>query len=440
MEGNNTITRAELAGLEAATYHPALQHPQQHQLTDSASSLWQVHRALFRPYTLTFHPHRLMIQHITKGLLDRIQLGHNFLIGKVKAHIGVRGNEKADRLAKKAAEGKSLNYLSPMQDQPFHSLWWPHRCRTDSEIWQPQYPLKQCKRRSMGSMHGSRPKGIYQQAWEGLAMHMEPGSKAYIHAGSIPGAWRKAVMKFWNGCLYNQKIAFRLGHSMTDKCPLCGQPDSAGHMLGECKGHPHITGLRIQRHHSTVGRLAALLQHSDNPAVRRACLIVDGGKEANQDSDLGCRIPEWILPSVAENDRLKMRPDILCITAPEKHVPILNGLHDKQALKDYGRVHILEVGYHGDTFYLENRQRKLQQHTQLCKELDKEGWTVVPPDPILFGHGGTTYQEVRHTLHHKYQIPNTHINSFMKKTQRQAAHKVFQLVQARRTIERKQDS
>jgi hypothetical protein len=232
------------------------------------------------------------------------------------------------------------------------------------------------------------------------------------------------------------KIAKRLGHSATDMCPLCKHPDSAGHLLGECAGHKTITGLRIARHNETVQSLAALLTHSTEPAIRRGCIVIDGGKEAVQDSDLGCRIPDWVLPNTKEEIRLLYRPDILCISAPEHLVPCINGELDRKALKLHGTVYILEVGYHGDTFHVDCKNRKEAQHADLRKALQAEGWTTLTPDPILFGHGGTTFKSTRQTLTDKYKIPKRDVQRFIASTQRRAAHKAHQLVQTRRALEK----
>jgi hypothetical protein len=207
-------------------------------------------------------------------------------------------------------------------------------------------------------------------------------------------------------------------------------------MLGECAGHKDITGLRIQRHNETVKRLAHLLTSSAEPAIRRACLIVDGGKEVVVDTDLGCRIPAWVLPDMAEADRLKLRPDIMCISAPEATVSSMHGELNREELKQFGTVYILEVGYHGDTFYEDCKARKLLQHTTLVEELTKAGWTTLSPDPVLFGHGGTVFNSTKATLQDKYKIPKVETQKFLRGTQVRAAQKVFQLVQARRALER----
>jgi ribonuclease HI len=433
-----TINRAELAGLEGALTHPDLQLPLLHILMDSACSLSQVHRSLHKPHTLRFHPHREMLLHILTILVQKAKAGQKIILRKVKAHIGVKGNERADCLARRAAAGQKVTHVSPRHTDPFASLWWP--CRQDKEgsTWQQEYPLKRCCRAKQGLMGSRKAPGVYQMAWQALAEHMDPLCKSFIHAPHIPFQWRKTTIKGWHGCIYNMKHAKRMGHSHTEACPLCGRPDSVGHLLGECSGHKEITGLRIARHNDTVHSLAALLTTSTQGAIRRGCLIVDGGKEALQDEDLGCRIPDWVLPHVPEAERRLYRPDIMCIAAPEGLVPCVNGELDRGALKEYGKVYILEVGFHGDTFHLDCRNRKEAQHNKLKEALEAEGWTTLPPDPILFGHGGTTFTEVRKTLTDKYHIPKSEVQRFMAHTQRRAAQKAHQLVQTRRRLERVQ--
>ena len=67
---------------------------------------------------------------------------------------------------------------------------------------------------------------------------------------------RNLVLKARWGHLWNRKLAHRYGRAASPNCPLCGQPDSAGHLLGGGQPHlctdPAVVRMRIARHDEAV--------------------------------------------------------------------------------------------------------------------------------------------------------------------------------------------
>ena len=99
----NTILRAELAAI-----HQALivfrDIPTFKCLTDSLTSLQQLQTVLTRPQEVSYYPHHVVLHAIVEDeIVARDTKGFVTHIRKVRAHVGVRGNEQlADVTAAKS--------------------------------------------------------------------------------------------------------------------------------------------------------------------------------------------------------------------------------------------------------------------------------------------------------------------------------------------------
>ncbi len=95
----NTVNRAKLAAIQAALAQPCPVTI----LTDSATIIHQITNILDNPTRFRVHNHKLMLVRIAHDMLYRAAQGHATHNYKVRAHIGVKGNEIADAAAKIAA-------------------------------------------------------------------------------------------------------------------------------------------------------------------------------------------------------------------------------------------------------------------------------------------------------------------------------------------------
>jgi hypothetical protein len=205
--------------------------------------------------------------------------------------------------------------------------------------------------------------------------------------------------------------------------------DSAGHLLGECP-HDHIKGYHCQRHDNTVHRICKLLRLSKDPSICRSLLQADAkASHGKLLEGLESELPAWLLPNLSQTDRQKLRPDILCMALDSKHN--IEGEDYLQVIKQHATFHLLEVGYGGDTFYLQNLDRKQQQHTRLVQLLRQEGWRVSQPDILLFDHAGSLYTSTKDILSNKFHIPPSLLTKFFAKTQKEAAYIAHHIVVAR---------
>ena len=108
------------------------------------------------------------------------------------------------------------------------------------------------------------------------------------------------------------------------------------------------------------------------------------------------RLPQWMLPTLPETIRLRLRPDILIVHGLTQHsfchtfrIPLEQlDLVTLAAVQRSCTVHIIEVGYTSDASFHDSLSRKRAQHNLLVHYLQFAGWTVsssspFPPHPVL---------------------------------------------------------
>ena len=69
-------------------------------LTDSQVTLYSIKKAITQPASCWLNTHEPLLRDIVNRLKDLTDAGHHIHLGKVKAHMGVRGNILADAAAK----------------------------------------------------------------------------------------------------------------------------------------------------------------------------------------------------------------------------------------------------------------------------------------------------------------------------------------------------
>ena len=95
----NTIMRAELAAIYAVLLHPSNATRECTIATDSKAYMQAIHKQIHCPMGNQTNTHVVLLKAITVILLERAQHGLSTTIIKVKSHIGIIGNEMADKLA-----------------------------------------------------------------------------------------------------------------------------------------------------------------------------------------------------------------------------------------------------------------------------------------------------------------------------------------------------
>ena len=111
-----TVCRAELVALYGTLQHKCQDPAPLKILTDSQTSLDLIKKALDFPAAHKLHKHQAILIAIADYIKQRNDSGLITSIGKVRAHIGVHGNEMADQAAKAVATGVTVHghiFISP---------------------------------------------------------------------------------------------------------------------------------------------------------------------------------------------------------------------------------------------------------------------------------------------------------------------------------------
>ena len=246
--------------------------------------------------------------------------------------------------------------------------------------------------------------GVYATAWRDTYDHPDGALTAESNAfwNKVPEAAVRSRFRFAWGQFYNAKLATRYGRPLRTggrepsdgNCPLCGLPDSCGHILGGCK-HRQLRAMYIARHNHAVRKVAAALcKHTDAAyTVLDACRADELGTHG-ADSN---RVPEFLLPLAPEAERRRMRPDILRVQGLPP-APTPEQIAGACAAKHMHAISIVEVGYTSDTQWQEKLRQKEGQHAELTAALREAGWTAECL-VILLGRTGTVYKRDLAALH-----------------------------------------
>ncbi|KAJ9508233.1 hypothetical protein QJQ45_030453, partial [Haematococcus lacustris] len=368
---SNTINKAELTAI-----HAALTAGAKRIATDSLCSIYQIRRALANPMSLITHRHNDILTAIATLIIDSPVTIHFY---KVRAHSGIIGNEGADALAKHAALHPELANTPAYHPttRKETNTWLSNEA--DGEI---PAPLPDCRQSVRAHMHRKHKLGLANQDSIYYLMSQEitkvaapgAGERVMTDAHISTHAQRTALL-YRTGGLYNQKLALRWKRATDDRCPLCGEADSATHLLSGCSETLPL----VQERHNGAGRL--IVKAISKGTLGGYIRFADTGsweKGAKENLDL----PNDTLHTTLRALGLKTaatknttRPDILMVTPPAKA---------GKSGKVTERVTIIEIKYCSDSRWTDQLDRALNQHTNLAQTLRKEGH-MVEIRPILLG-------------------------------------------------------
>jgi len=184
---------------------------------------------------------------------------------KVKAHIGVIGNEFANAVAKHAAlhnHGHDEAFPPPSPDgNPFAHLYWlaeenNETTHTTTKInLAPLQNIKDKLKARMSKHHrlgDANTNSGYHNYWKRLLTSVNlTTSNSFWSNTRINVSQKRNVLKFRTGTLYTQKMAHLYGRATNSSCLLCLQPDSQIHMLSGCQ-NASIQNIVTERHHVMI--------------------------------------------------------------------------------------------------------------------------------------------------------------------------------------------
>ena len=291
-EETNTVCRAELVAICVALqmYEAS---PCLAVLSDSLISLQKVGRMLQRPADCARDHHKPLLEEIVALIHRREGAGLPTSLQKVPAHRGIWGNEKADEGAKQAVQQPEAAMRFSVAAEPHRPEFWPFFIPASRGAWpeeaggdeqegeQERYAVHPRRVRQYvgaSATYGSLRPSVYGALWErarGEGTRVDLAA-AGIHSRGALGLHRQAgwLYRFVWGQLYTGKLAKRYGRAATDACPLCGWPDSCGHVGGGCRA---LSPLYINRHNAAVRLVAEYVQNGAHGASLVSC---DAGAQA----------------------------------------------------------------------------------------------------------------------------------------------------------------
>ena len=401
-----TNNRAELAAI-----HMALEDAPSTEdvtiYTDSLCSIQSIRKMIDFPLRMTESKHRELLEAIVKQLMRRAQRSCTTRILKVRSHSGIRGNDEADAIAKRAALAPHLAIIHETGQQAYRDMTWPTVPMTT--VTRPNCPpgppprratanlTKAIKTGAPRSAHlgNANTDGIYAQNWESTTPTLHKDSS---HFWQMPVPWSTKIttLRLRWGHFWNRKLAYRYrlkyGHEPSPPtnctCPICHQgPDGGSHIMAGCR-HPNMTGAYINRHDKAVKIIQNSIAKGD---LGNCTTFMDAGAQADLPAEVQAkRLPDWLRPAAVTPELWKrMRPDILLLpNLPMGDTPNQNARHT---------IHIVEVGYCSDTNHEVKIMAKAQQHKQLVAAL-REAKHTVHVHLITLGTTGTIRKDTLNTV------------------------------------------
>ena len=426
----STITRAELAAIFVALQ---LCRPREDEViaTDSKCSMDKIAKHLRNPALTKNDCHQPMLTAIVQLLMTRAQANLKSTLMKVKSHIGIKGNEMADKLANQAAHHAATDgnfNMDVSQDhlEDFKDKYWPKHKVTQQngrgeEVthWQNVRDLKTSLKDVIHDklkLGQSNQDSVYFKAWQDVYEHMAPEyTNAFWNMPRVSSKTITNLLKTRQGNTWTMKLAmqrnmaYRKGQPKAthDRCPLCNKPDSAGHLLGGCS-HKEMKALYIARHDKAMRKLLKQVLSGKHGAHY---VIADVGTLEGL-KQLGVhhkRIPSFVLQDdtlpaqdtcdcteeqqTGTHERDKLRPDIMLVELTDiereahgagEEMPLLNATVQNNRPR---KVWIVEGGYCTDIRYGDKYERKETQHAHLQTLLQACGFEVILL-PIILGFTG----------------------------------------------------
>ncbi len=358
--------------------------------------------------------HKELLESVVELVERRALEGRCTVLHKVKSHIGINGNEKADQAAGAVANGTApadARWVSePACNTPFSKLFWLQRTSDDFFVSDLNVGIK--KAVLPHTQNGYTQPTLYTEGWAGTAPLLCPNSSHRLHTDStLPWSAVLNGMKVRHGTLWNAKLAQRCKRPLVThrhgrplhrqaisdgRCPACGHEDGTGHIMGGCT-HQRMKALYIQRHNHAVQLVAKAISKGDTGG---GYIVMDANAaEDTPEYSAGTRLPRWLLPRrlVSDAELNKLRPDLLVIpTIPLARGVSGRGLPTTPEGRHRHTVYIVEVGYTHDTRHEAKTHEKAEQHARLAELLAHVGWRVqyTRQEALSLGVGGSISKAV----------------------------------------------
>ena len=369
---------------------------------------------------------------------------------KVKSHIGIHGNERADELAGWAAQHHDQLTHTVSIGGAFDGLCWPgvlpKEKGDDGDLFLLSNLNQAVKAASKAYYQtGMTNQTLYANIWDDLRDDLElERSNDFWRRSDIKAAAVRQVLKARFGVMWNMRQAFKMQMpyflggpiARNTRCPLCQEPDSTTHLLNGCL-HKEMKALQISRH-DEAGRL--ILKEILRGKHGSSHVVADLGRY-EKIKGLGIhdnRVDANLLPDqtfvragLAPRLRTKMRPDIL-MARPMRS----NLCRKRKRSTDCGtakRIDVVEIGYTSEGRYRDKLEENQHQHDELVALLVMAGHKV-KTHVIVLGSAGGLFKSTTQALL-DLGVERTRGDKLLRRLHAHSIHWLHTMVKKRRQLE-----
>jgi len=410
--------------------------------------MYQIKKAVYKPQDIQEHRHVSLLQDIANTIQ---QNGRTIHIYKVKSHIGIIGNERADSYATSVASASAA--LTPYdltvtdcsnnrnQEQWIYAL--PRALPMPSINSQtlPTHaakPLPDINKSLKSRCHHLHRLGLanktttYFSAAASISPLTLPVSHSFMTSTIVSGREVTNALKLRSGNLYTQKLAKRYNLSPTSKCPLCNEEDGGYHVASGCSA---LTDMYIARHHAAGTYILKAIRAGELGAT----VIQSDIGSKNKHSKEG-------LPALPRNIPLNKLPerlqDVLTQAKTSQEttsIPDIT-LLDKVIKRgfEWHRLTLVEIKYCNDTNPAAQRERAQQQHARLLSQINNsDTFTTARLIVILLGAAGYIYSTDTQQPLTNLGITGPTLKTLLRNLHLQSIKSLTQIIKVRRHNEHK---
>jgi ribonuclease HI len=392
LHGHQNILRAEMMAIHKTLRIINRQFPNEPAFifTDSLNVLYLLNTQIKHPTLHNSHPDQTTLNSMVKILQNRTQ---PITLYKVRAHVNIDGNEKADKLAKQGLQLEHRIATHPYE----HAHATPYYYQKD--IWPSmadvpdkgpvrflQKQIQKYDRETNIAIMATQTPNTCKWT-ENIDIDKELSNDFWTNP-SVTDKQKSCLIKFRTGTyMGNARKQLFFGHQQYPSitCPICNstEPDTWLHILLKCK-QQHIHSLRVKRHNKAVGEIRKLLISSEKS---RCFTLMNAGIFNNNPQEN--TVPSWLLPCTCNTQRChcnaRFRPDILCVKGlPYQNDPPTN-------IDPSLTIQFIEFTYCNDRFSREAIEAKNNKYKPLIDSIASRGWKTAPLIVITAGARATTH-------------------------------------------------
>ena len=440
LPGLQTCFRAELMAIHETLRLISTKYPNEpaHIFTDCLNCLYNLNTQIKHPTMHNNHADKTILTNMVEILKTRTQ---PTTFHKVKAHINIEGNEKADKLAKTGAR-LTYSFASESYEHAHTTPFYYQKDTWPGPMKRPDKGPVRCLQTYLTKHDQNKNIQIMANRFPNInKWTTNPDinnelSNDFWHNPRITDAQKTNILKFRTGQYMGnarKQLFFGRERFPSITCSICNSQDADTwlHVLLKCNHH-HIHAIRVKRHNKAVWELRKLILSSEKS---RCYILMNAGTfNANPQENT---VPPWLLACSCAQQRChcnaRFKPDILCV----KGHPYNNNIPPANP-SDNITIQFLEFTYCNDRFPQETINNKIQKYQPLINKIAELGWKVDPLIVITAGARGTTHSPSIKLLETNFKIPETAIKNTFKEINTIAIQHAGSIILHKRKLENNQ--